>query len=254
MKVCVLASGSKGNCVFINVGTHNILIDAGISIKELTLKLNNIAVDIKDIDTILITHAHIDHVGCLDRIYNKTKANIYMTIDIYSEIKNNIREKIEFIELKPNFYIDDIHIIDFKTSHDTRDSKGYVIEYNNKSFVYVTDTGYINKKYYQLLTDRNIYIFESNHDPVMLMNGAKPLDRKNRVLSDSGHLSNNDSGRYLSELIGDNTKFVVLAHLSEKDNTPDKAYNTVNEWLIKKNKKTNLLLSNQHQATDLLEV
>ncbi|MBQ8234457.1 MAG: MBL fold metallo-hydrolase, partial [Bacilli bacterium] len=147
MKVCILASGSSGNCTYIQVNNHNILIDAGICYKEIKEKLDSIDVKIEDIDTILVTHAHIDHTASLDKLYNKIHTNIYMNNDIYMEIKENILNLIYYKYLTDDLFIDDIHIKPFKTSHDTKDSKGYLIEYNNKSLVYITDTGYINNKY-----------------------------------------------------------------------------------------------------------
>lgn len=236
MKVCILASGSSGNCTYIQVNNHNILIDAGISFKEIKEKLDSIDVKIEDIDTILVTHAHIDHTVSLDKLYNKIHPNIYMTNDIYMEIKENIRNLIDYKDLKEELIIDDIYIKPFKTSHDTKDSKGYLIEYNNKSLVYITDTGYINNKYLKMLENKNIYIMESNHDPSMLMHGIKPHNKKERVYSDTGHLCNSQAAYYLSLLVGNNTTNIFLAHISRHDNTKELAYNETKDILNRKNK------------------
>ena len=131
--------------------------------------------------------------------------------------------------------IKDLLINTIKTSHDTEESFGYVIESNNKSLVYITDTGYINEKYHKLLSNRNIYILESNHDIEMLHNGPYPLKLRQRILGDKGHLSNYDCSKYLSNFIGNNTKCIMLAHLSQDNNTPSIAYDTLIERLDSNN-------------------
>ena len=144
-----------------------------------------------------------------------------------------IAKLINHISLEDKtFNIDeDINIETFNTSHDAKGSRGYIINYKDKSLVYVTDTGYINQRIIPKITNKSAYIFESNHDVEMLMHGRYPSWLKQRVSSDVGHLSNGQAGTYLSKVIGDNTKKVILAHLSEENNTPEIALDTVKQYL-----------------------
>lgn len=235
MKVCVLASGSKGNATYIENNNHKILIDIGITYKDLEKRLNEINIDPKDIDTVLITHAHSDHVKGLGVFYNKVKPNIFMTSKTYSEITERVRNMIkEYTELPDKFNIDSINITTFMLSHDV-ECHGYILEDESKSIVYITDTGYLNQKYYPLLSNKNLYIFESNHDPAMNMKSKKPKQLRDRVISDYGHLSNNQASYALSKIVGNDTSYILLAHLSEDDNTEELALKTLNETFTKNN-------------------
>ena len=157
--------------------------------------------------------------------------------------------------IENDFSIKDLNIEVFKTSHDASDSNGYIFNESNKSLVYITDTGYINRKYKEKLSNKNIYIMESNHDIKMLQEGKYPYHLKQRILSDRGHLSNEMSSKYLSEFIGDNTKKVILIHLSHENNNPDIALTTLknklNEESIKFN---NIILSSQDENTEMVEI
>ena len=161
----------------------------------------------------------------------------------------------KYVLLDDEFDIKDIHINSIKTSHDAPDSRGYVLSSENKSVVYITDTGYINKKYFDILKNRNLYIMESNHDVEMLNNGNYPFSLRQRILSDKGHLSNYDSAKYLCSFIGDNTKYVLLAHLSEDNNTEELAYETLISRLNKNNIHiNNIIIAKQNKETDLISI
>lgn len=161
----------------------------------------------------------------------------------------------DYVSLSDEFDIKDIHITSIKTSHDTDDSRGYVISSDNSSIVYITDTGYINKKYFDILSNKNLYIMESNHDVEMLSNGRYPFQLRQRILSDKGHLSNYDSSKYLSLFIGDNTKCIMLAHLSEENNTEELAYNTLIDRLNNDNKHIpDIIILKQDKETELISV
>ena len=231
MKVCVLASGSEGNSTYIEVGSHKILIDLGMNMKYIKDKLSELKITPNEIDSVLISHVHNDHVGCLENFIKKYDPNIYMSKVMFNELpKDNIVKKYDFINFfEDDFYIDDIKIELIKTSHDTNDSRGFIISENDKSVVYITDTGYLNQKFFNKLKDKNIYLFESNHDVEMLINGKYPKWLKDRVVGPYGHLSNKDASIYLSKIIGDDTKKILLMHLSKENNTPEIALNTINE-------------------------
>ena len=248
MKFSVLASGSKGNATYVNVGGHRILIDVGITFKDLDARLNGIGVSIESIDTLLLTHSHSDHTKGLMTFYKKVNPTIYMSDKTYSEL--DILD-IDYIGIKNEFNIDDINIKTIILSHDVA-CYGYIITYNNNSLVYITDTGYINERYIEKLKNKNIYIFESNHDIEMNLKSRKPLKYRMRVVSDIGHLSNSQAAYYLSKLVGENTTHIFLAHLSEEDNDPIIALNTVKESINNKNISVNLTY--QKKSIDLVEV
>lgn len=250
MKVCVLASGSKGNSTYIEANNHKILIDVGITCKDLESRLNEIGVNINDIDTLLITHSHSDHVKGLPVFYKKVRPTVYMSDKTYSDINM----LIDYIPIKDEFMIDDIDIMTITMSHDV-DCHGYIIEYEGSSIVYITDTGYVNEKYFQILKDRTIYIFESNHDIDMNMHSKKPKIYRERVVGDYGHLSNNQASYYLSKLVGDKTKYIILAHLSEDDNKEELALSMLDEKLSNSNKTVEHKgVAYQHKRIDVIEV
>lgn len=252
MKVSVLSSGSKGNTTYIETKNAKILIDAGNSSKYILEKLQELNVNPNDIDAILITHIHVDHVKGLPVLLKKINPCIYMTEKMHPYL--DYIENYTIIETD-TITIKDIEVNVIKTSHDTDDSVGYIINNEGKSIVYITDTGYINRKYFDLLKNRNIYIMESNHDVEMLNNGKYPFELRQRILSDKGHLSNYDSAKYLSTFIGQNTKYILLAHLSEENNTQELAYDTLNERLNKENIHVdNIIIAKQNQETELINI
>ena len=151
--------------------------------------------------------------------------------------------------------IKDMLIEVIKTSHDTEDSVGYIINNKGKSIVYITDTGYINKKYFENLKNKDLYIMESNHDIEMLNNSSYPFATRQRILSDKGHLSNYDSAKYLAKFIGDKTKYILLAHLSEENNTKELAYNTLIDRLNKENINVeNIIVTRQNKETEFISI
>ena len=224
MRAIVLSSGSKGNTTYIESNEAKILIDAGNSCKYINEKLHTISVNPNDLDGILITHTHSDHINGLKVFCKKFDVKVYCTKKMYNDI--NYVTNVSFIE-SDKIIIKDMEIDVIKTSHDASDSNGYIINCDDNSIVYITDTGYINEKYHKKLCNRNVYIMESNHDIEMLNNGPYPYELRRRIYGDKGHLSNIDSAKYLADFIGDKTKCIMLAHLSEENNNPDIAYNTL---------------------------
>lgn len=253
MKVSVLASGSKGNCTYIETNKHHILVDIGTSSLSIEKKLKAYNIDPKLIDSVFVTHAHSDHVSGINVFWKKYHPTVYLTDNIYKEANLNIKD---YINLDGDIELDDLKVITIPTSHDAKDSRGYIFESDGKSVVYMTDTGYISEKYHKLLSNRTLYIMESNHDVELLMNNEHyPHHVKIRILGDEGHLSNKDSANYLAKFIGKDTKKVFLAHLSEENNTPDIAYLNLKHTLEKKNITfDNIGVASQKEATELLEL
>ena len=230
MKVCNLASGSSGNCTYIETNQYKLLIDLGKTKKYIADKLAAINVDYKDIDYIFLTHTHDDHTSALVSFFKNHKAKLVLSQKMFMELKNI--ENLDTIIYEDNPMIDGLDLKTYRMSHDTGDTRAFVVTENNSSVVYITDTGYINSKYFNEFKDKNLYLIESNHDIEMLTHGPYPEWLQKRVLSDKGHLSNKFAGIYLSKLINLNTQNILLLHLSEKNNTEDVALETVKSALI----------------------
>ncbi len=251
MKVKTIASGSKGNCSIVLCNKTNLIIDMGISYLTLKRSLEENSLSFNDITGILITHSHKDHTKGLLSLIKHTKIKVYIPEKMYDELKEIVpKERCVFIT--DNFNINDVEIELIHTSHDTASSVGYIITFNNKSLVYVTDTGYINRKYLAKMTEKDIYIIESNHDEIMLMDGPYPRFLKERVISDKGHLSNKTTAKYLKKIIGKNTKYILLAHLSETNNTEELALNTTKEEI--NNQNIEVLVAKQNEESPMIEV
>lgn len=230
MLVSVLASGSEGNSTYIETPDVKLLIDIGMNTKYIKERLEELGVSTSDIDYIIMTHTHSDHTGALKTFIKKNNPKIVLTEGMLEEL--DFLKDYEGTTVRDDgFEIGSTKVEPFKVSHDATDARGYLIEDDNSSVVYMTDTGYLNQKYFEKLYDKNVYIIEANHDVEMLINGSYPKWLKSRILSDEGHLSNNATGFYLSKLIGPNTKKVYLAHLSKENNTPEEALKTVRKTL-----------------------
>lgn len=250
----VLASGSKGNVTYITSGTTQILVDIGITTRNLEQKLTEIEVKPNQINGILLTHTHSDHIQGLKSFIKKYPVKIYLSSKMYNEISKTI-QLFNYEIIENECEIDNILVKVIKLSHDTDDSNGYILEANNNSLVYITDTGYIHKRNYELLKNKNAYIIESNHDINLLMNGRYPYHIKQRILGDRGHLSNIDCANYLTKFVGDKTKCIILIHLSDENNNPDIAIETV-ETQLKKGDITidKLIVSEQTKRTEMISL
>ena len=254
MLVSVLASGSKGNTTLIKTDKLNILIDAGMNYKYIKDNLLEFGLTPKDINYIFLTHTHKDHIGALEVFLKYNNPTLLIGKKMYNDI-SYLKNYENIIFIDKIIELEDTIVETIKTSHDTTESLGYIFTSDNKSLVYITDTGYINNKYFDKLSNKNMYILESNHDVEMLMNGKYPRWLKSRVLSDKGHLSNKSSSFYLSKFIGRNTNYVVLAHLSHENNTEDIARNTLNETLKEYEIEfNNIFIARQDEKTEVFKL
>jgi len=226
MEFHVLASGSKGNATFVYENGCGILIDCGITRKQLLFKLSSLGFNESNIQYVLLTHDHYDH--------NK---NIHIfDSDIVFSAEKNIPGIDDYHTLIPythrQFGVFDVFTL--RTSHDASDPIGFIFT-TNETLLYLTDTGYVSQKNRQYIHNLNYYIIESNHDIEMLMNTKRPMFLKNRVLSDKGHLNNEYSAQLMCDMIGDQTKEIILAHLSQEANTPKKALDAYTRVFKKNN-------------------
>lgn len=219
MKFALFASGSKGNCCLIKHGTTKIVIDCGSTKKYLLNCFERVNVNHKEVDALLITHTHKDHVA---------QINMFQGVSVYG-VQDMNTEKFNSIAAYDSFMIEDIKVTVLPLSHDCDNTVGYVLETEEEKLVYITDTGYIKEEVKEYLYNADYYIFESNHDIEMLMQTNRPIFLKQRIINDYGHLCNEDCANILAGLIGDRTKEIVLAHISQEGNTRGLALHTLKE-------------------------
>lgn len=237
LKIKVLASGSTGNCTYIETRDHKILIDAGISKKTIDLELQKIGVPFSTIDSVFITHEHDDHIRSLGAVLRQGNLTVYMTAGTYQTIVNGknrslagiLQEKrlantvlllnrIEKSIRYPGISLDHTDVMVIPTFHDAVESVGFKIMDGGQSVVYITDTGYVHQSLYPDISNANCYVLECNHDPKILMCSARPQHLKMRILSDHGHLSNEDAMVTLAHVMGVQTSIVFYAHISQECN------------------------------------
>lgn len=239
MIFCSLYSGSSGNSMFVSSGNANILIDAGMAGKNIEKALNDIGQNPAELDGIFVTHEHSDHVkgvGVLSRKYNVPVYTNELTWKAMQNIVGNIKEhNIRLID-EGTVTIKDLDILSYKIPHDAAAPQGYAIYNGNKKISIATDLGHYSEEVRRNIEDADVVLLESNHDVEMLKFGPYPYTLKRRVLSDVGHLSNEDCGRAIANLVdGTRRKRVILGHLSETNNYPELAYQTVVN-ILKENK------------------
>ena len=237
MRVKVIASGSTGNCTYVETNNHKILIDVGISKKAIDLCLGDIGVEFNEIDTLLITHEHDDHIRSLGAVLRKSEITCFMTNGTYHSMlngKNDALKKVLVEKLDsgyiillnrleksinyPDILLDETLINVLPTFHDAKEPVGYKITNNEQSVVYITDTGYVHNSLFEKISNSDCYVLEFNHDPAVLMASDRSLSLKRRILSDHGHLSNEDAFVTLSRIMGERTKLVFYAHISQECN------------------------------------
>ena len=248
MKAIILGSGSKGNSTLLITNTKKILIDVGLSYLKIKMILEKYNYKPSDIDLILLTHEHKDHINGLASLVKHENKLVYIPKGMYKVINKIVDADYIISVSKESIQIDDLKITFLPTSHDAIDPVGFIIE-DTESLVYMTDTGYISKRNISYMKNKNIYILESNHDVKMLMEGPYPYILKQRVVSDTGHLSNEMSGKYLSEMIGNNTKKIILAHLSETNNLEELAIKTVQNLI---NNKIEVKAARQNEELEVM--
>ena len=210
----IIGSGSKGNATLVFSNKTTLLIDIGLPLEKVKEELSKFNKTIKDIDGILITHDHSDHYRSLKSFSPKKMYALEGTIP--GSLSNVAKELTSFM-------IGDIKITPFPTSHDATNPCGYMLENEGEKLVYMTDTGVYLSSSTSLIKNPTYLIIESNHDIQMLLHTNRPLVLIQRIMSDHGHLCNEDSAFATLEIIGDNTKEIILAHLSEEANDPEVA-------------------------------
>ena len=233
MRFLSIASGSSGNCIYIGDDNTHLLVDTGISKKRVEEGLNGIGLSLMDIDGILLTHEHSDHISGLGVILRKYDIPVYGsagTIDAvkYSKYVDKVdMELFREIDIDKKFRINSLLVNPFEISHDATMPCAYKVFSGEKSCAVATDMGCYNDYIVNNLSDTDVMLIEANHDIRMLQTGSYPYYLKQRILGDHGHLCNEMSGRLIDSLLNDKTKKIFLGHLSKENNFPDLAYESV---------------------------
>ena len=233
MKLCSIASGSSGNCIYVGSEHTHILIDTGISQKRIEEGLKKIGITGNDLTAILITHEHSDHIQGLGVFERKYPVPVYGTygtlsgIQAYNKLGKLPENIFHEVTIDQEFEIGEFTVTPFHISHDAMEPSGYRIEMKDKSVAIATDLGKYDQYTVDHLKGLNAIVLEANHDIHMVQVGPYPYPLKQRVLGDEGHLSNELSGRLLCDILHDDLKCVMLGHLSKDNNYEKLAYETV---------------------------
>lgn len=242
-RLATLFSSSSGNCTLICNDDTNILIDAGVSVSRITAALRDFNLDICEIDGIVITHEHTDHikaVGALSRKYNiPVYANAATMAEIISSVGDLHDRNICTTQSGKSFGIRSMNIMPFSIPHDAVDPMGYTVDLGKSRVSVATDTGHITKSMLLNMSKSDTVLIESNHDVDMVKNGRYPYMLKKRILSDNGHLSNDNAAWLATQLALWGTKKIILGHLSDHNNVPEIAFDTTYKKLRENNIKPN---------------
>ena len=231
------ASGSSGNCYYLGTRQRGVLIDAGISARQIQKCLREMGLDFHNIMGVLVTHDHADHIRAVGTLGERVKLPIYTTPEIHEGIDRNygVREKLRtsrrFFKKGEEWELFGMRINTFGIEHDSTDCLGYCIDYLGQRFVLMTDCGSVNEQMEAYIRTANHLVIEANHDEHMLLNGPYPTYLKERILSPRGHQSNDVCGELLERNWHPELRNVWLCHLSLENNDPEVAYETVKSYL-----------------------
>lgn len=258
LRFSVLASGSTGNAFYIESKKEKILVDAGLSGKQLDGLFQKAKLNPQDITRILVTHEHSDHIKGLGVIARKYNLPIYANEKTWKAMEHSIGKLT--VDQKFHFGMEevktfgDMEIESFGVSHDAAEPMFYTFRHQGKKVALVTDLGYVSERIKKTVEESDALIFEANHDVEMLRMGRYPWNVKRRILGDSGHVSNEDCGLALADIVGNNTKRVYLAHLSLDNNMKELARMSVDHVLKERGIELELRDTDPKSATSLYEV
>lgn len=238
MKICTLASSSKGNSILVFTDKTRILIDVGITYSELSAKLEKLGFSCADITAVVITHEHSDHIKGVGTLMRKNGTHVYVHANGYEALLKRVgkvkeEDVVQFFD--QDFMIGDLVLTPFRLSHDASCCVGYSITDGRNKMTMATDLGVFTADLVQYFEGSKLVVLESNHDVEMLMHNEKySFLLKNRILGKNGHLSNKTASQIVEKLAHMGVKQVVLAHLSEENNTPEICYNETYNYLASK--------------------
>jgi len=256
VKICSLASGSKGNCLYLETGDTRVLIDAGLSLRETLLRLEACGVDPAGIHAVLVTHEHIDHIRSAGSFSRRFKVPVLASHLLRRKAEKYLA-KTQVIEFESGgaFVFRGTRIDPFPITHDACDPVGFVVESTEGRCGSATDLGVVTRLVTEKLRGCRFLNLESNHDPEMLMNGPYPWDLKQRIRSRHGHLSNEESLELLFDLAHGGLEALVMAHLSEVNNHPDHVLRTTASFLRDQNLcAPSIVIGDQFHASCVIEI
>jgi phosphoribosyl 1,2-cyclic phosphodiesterase len=257
IKVSVLGSGSRGNSTYVATERVRLLVDGGVSAREIERRLLSIGASPKDLDGIVVTHEHIDHVRGVGTLSRRYKLPVYLNKQTHLHLPDSVGrldQKEEFVTGR-SFSIEDVTIHPFAISHDGVDPVGFTLANGSVKIGVCTDLGAATKLVHRHLGRCSVLILEANHDMEMLKNGPYPWPVKQRIKSRIGHLSNEQSVEVLSQVFSENLKEVILAHMSETNNSAEMVLKTFSGILgHHMRERLNITLASQHQPIDLITV
>ncbi len=230
MEVCVLASGSKGNCIYVSGGGTSLLVDAGLSAREMVARLRVAGVEPESLQAVLFTHDHVDHYRGIEVFSRKYPVRLFANEGTAAGIEISCPKMTcawEIFETSSTFEIGGLRVEAFTVPHDAADPVGFVFDDGVSRLCVVTDLGQATPLICAKLAQCHAAILESNHDYDMLMQSERPWPLKTRIAGRSGHLSNDDAAALLCSAIQERLHTLLLAHLSEECNTPALALNTM---------------------------
>lgn len=238
IRMSILASGSTGNSTYIETQQVRLLVDAGLSGKKIEQLMVSIQRDPHQLDAILVTHEHGDHIKGVGVLARRYQLPVYANKETWQAMEKKLgpipTEQKFIFPMEDCLTLKDLDIQSFGVSHDAVAPQFYSFHKNNRNFVILTDTGYVSDRMRGMLRNADCYLFESNHDIDLLRYGKYPWHLKQRILSDKGHLSNDDGALALAEMVGDKTKRVYLGHLSQENNVKAIARQTSEAILTEK--------------------
>jgi phosphoribosyl 1,2-cyclic phosphodiesterase len=248
---CPLASGSKGNSIYFGTKTTRLLIDAGISAKATSEKLQEIGVDLSTIDAILISHEHIDHIRGLTSLACKNNLPVFANADTAKAIIEilGVTPRFKIFSTGESFEFGDIEIHPFSVQHDTLDPVAFTLKTNSLKIGICTDLGFGTTLVKNHLKQCDYLYIEANHQPSMVLSCSRPPIYKQRVLSRQGHLSNDQCAEILAEVAHSNLKHIHLAHLSQECNHPDLALQIVHQKLGEAGHTIDISIAYQEQVS-----
>ena len=256
MRLCLLASGSKGNCLFLETDSCRLLIDAGLSGRETLARLSSIGVAAESLDGILITHEHTDHVRGVGALARRLKIPVLVASRTH-EAARHVIGKVDLVQFDPgsSFDFKGLAIDPFPITHDACDPVGFRIEGGEGCIGFATDLGIATRLTQEKLKGCRALVLEFNHDEEMLQNGPYPWHLKQRIRSRHGHLSNTEGATLLEELLNSGLEGVFLSHLSEVNNDPILAMAAARDLVAGQNLcAPGLFLGCQHQASGVLDI
>ena len=229
MKMSVLGSGSSGNCIYVENSNKGFLIDAGLSGRDIEKRLEMIGTNISNVEGIIITHDHIDHIRGAGILSRRHRIPLHIEEDSYNAAKGVLGEipEIQFFKGESRIEISGLHVETIPTEHDAAASVCLFVRNSKKNLGVFTDLGRINDSVKGVFPFLDAAVLEFNYDIQMLENGPYPDFLKRRISGDKGHLSNNDASMFVKHFMGSQLKTLFLAHISEHNNTPDRAKETL---------------------------